>query len=324
MRIGKFNQIINNAIDANGTLQTGGSPRLGGQVFVIENFNKKADLILTLRDMNMLPEDITESVIDIFENKKNAITAEVESVQHAEIVSLFTQINMKLPVYSEIADNFSPNQEETAINIKLPSNINSINDLSVFNKRLDNIFKKINITGNFKITGFDTGSEWYQVLIDNAVLFNYVISAVSLSLQIIDFRNKRKGSDDLRLTKKAIDVKNPSNTITEQKLLNGMVDEKISEDVNKIIEELDCPDGREKPETISMIIGAVKELIREIDRGTEFHLSLNPPEYVKENGGNMMINIDYNLIPKLNKPKDSPKHIEGAENINNDLSDELS
>jgi len=310
MRIGRFNQIINAAVDGNNELQTNGTPKHGGQVFVIEKFSAKARLILALQDMKLLPSSISESTISIFSDNQKLDILELEASQHTEVVSLFTQVNARLPVYSDIAEKFSPDQQETVINVKLPEGINSIDDLQGFNKRLDAIFKKFNITGNFKIVGFDSGTEWYQILVDNSGLFGFVISAISLSLQAIDFRDSRKGSDDLRLAKKALDAKTPDNKVTEQKLLNGMVDEKINEDVEKTVDDLGCPDNREKPETVAMIISAVKDLIKEIDRGTEFHLSLNPPDYAQENGMGMAINIDYKSIPKLETTKMESKQIE--------------
>lgn len=305
MRIGRFNQIVNAATDANGELQTNGVAKHAGQVYVIKKFNAKAKLVLVLQEMDLLLASTSESTISIFTKNKNKSTIEVDAAQHSEIASLFAQINTKLPVYSELAEHFSPDQEETVINVKLPGGISSLAELQTFNKRLDTLFKKFNVTGNFKIVGFDAGTEWYQILIDNSGLFSLFISSVSLALQAIDFRDSRKDSDDLRLAKKAIDARDSSNDITEQKLLNSMVDEKIAEDTEKVVDELGCPDGREKPETLSMVIGAVKELVKEIDKGTEFHLSLNPPEYAKENGSNGMpaITIDYKSIPKIETPE---------------------
>jgi len=321
MRIGRFNQIINAATNESGELQTDGVAKLGGQVYLIDNFDTKASLVLELQALGLLPSDTAESTISIFEDNIYAKTLEVETMQHNEIVNLFTKINAKLPIYLEITENFSPDQEETVVNVKLPSGVSSLADLQTFNKRLDTLFKKFNITGNFKVVGFDAGTEWYQVLIDNPELFSIFISSVSLALQAIDFRNSRKNSDDLRLAKKALDTRDPKNDVTEQKLLNSMVDEKIEEDTEKTIDELGYPDGRDKPETLSMVIGAVKELIKEIDKGTEFHLSLNPPEYVKENGtsGVPAITIDYKLIPKINAPAIEPAQLKaGSENNKTD------
>lgn len=315
MRIGRFNQIVNEATDANGELQTSGTPKHAGQVYVIKEFNVKAKLILVLQEMELLPANTPESTLGIFTKNKNKSVVEVEAAQHNEITNLFTQINTKLPVYLELAEQFSPDQEETVINVKLPDDISSLAELQKFNKRLDTLFKKFNVTGNFKVVGFDAGTEWYQILIDNSGLFSLFISSVSLALQAIDFRDSRKDSDDLRLAKKAIDARDAENDITEQKLLNSMVDEKITEDSEKVVDELGYPDGRERPETLSMVIGAVKELVKEIDKGTEFHLSLNPPEYAKEDGSNSMpaITIDYSSIPKIEAQATEVAQIESGE-----------
>lgn len=317
MRIGRFNQIINVATDANGELQTNGVAKHSGQVYVIKKFKAKAKLVLILQEMDLLPANTPESTIGIFTKNENESTIEVEATQHNEITSLFTQINTKLPIYLELAGQFSPDQEETVVNIKLPDDIDSLAELQKFNKRLDTLFKKFNVTGNFKVVGFDAGTEWYQILIDNSGLFSLFISSVSLALQAIDFRDSRKDSDDLRLAKKAIDARDSENDITEQKLLNSMVDEKIAEDSEKVVDELGCPDGREKPETLSMVIGAVKELVKEIDKGTEFHLSLNPPEYAKENGSNGMpaITIDYSSIPKIEAQATEVAQIESGDAV---------
>lgn len=303
MRIGEFNQIIQNAVNPDGTLQTGGEAIYGGQVHKIKGFANKAKLVMALQDMELLPKNADATTLDLISEHANDEVYLPETTQYDQIVALFTQINTTLPAYSEIAKAFSPDQEETTVNIKLPDSIDSIDDLQKFNKRLDDIFKRFNIAGDFKIVGFDNGSEWYQVFLDPN-LYMFVMAAVSLSLQIIDFRDKHKGSEDLRLAKKAIDTKDSGNTLTEQKLLNGMVDEKITEDVSKVVDELGAPDGREKPETVSMIIGAVKDLVKELDKGTEFHLSLNPPSYTEERPGGSIV-IDYSSIPKLQTEKET-------------------
>lgn len=298
MRIGEFNQILQLATENDGTLETSGEAIYGGQAYKIKNFKYKAKLVSALDQLELLPDTVEPSTVKLILEHASENEYRPEAAEHQLIVALFTQINSKLPTYSEIAESFSPNQEETVVNVKLPDNISSIKQLQDFNHRLDILFKKFNITGNFKITGFDTGSSWYQVLIDNKDLFSIFLASVSLALQIIDFRDKKKGSDDLRLTKKVLDAQDTDCNITEDQLLEGFVDEKISEDVTTIVDDLGCPDNREKPETISMIVGAVKELVKEIDSGAEFHLSLNPPKWASENGGGKLV-IDYKNIPKL-------------------------
>ena len=297
MRIGEFNQILQKAVSSDGTLQTSGEAIYGGQAYRINDFMNKARLVQALEEMDLLPGDASSETIELIIEHVDEDEYLPEIEEHQQIVALFTQINTRLPAYAEIAEAFSPDQQETTVNVKLPDNLQSLEELQNFNKRLDDIFKRFNIAGDFKVVGFDNGSEWYQILLDPN-LYSFVMSAVSLALQAVDFRNARKGSDDLRLTKKTLDAKDPENKLTELKLLNGMVDEKITEDVTMAVEKLGTPDGREKPETISMIIGAVKELVKELDKGTEFHLSLNPPAYTEESP-NGSITIDYKNIPKL-------------------------
>jgi|APMI01.1.fsa_nt_gi hypothetical protein len=313
MRIGKFNQILQLATEESGTLQTSGEPIYGGQAYRIKNFKRKAKLVEALDQLKLLPDTADASTVKLILGHASEEEFLPETTQHDQIVALFTQINTKLPDYSEIAKSFSPDQEETIINVKLPDGLDSIEQLQKFNGRLSDIFKKFNINGKFKVVGFDKGSEWYEILIVGIELFNFVIASVDLSLRIIEFRDNRKDSDDLRLARKALDASNKNNTLTENKLLKGMVDEKISEDVGRIVDDLGCPDGREKPETVSMIVGAVKELIKEIDNGAEFHLSLNPPEYAKENGGGKLT-IDYKSIPKIEISKEKKQIDAGKKN----------
>lgn len=319
MRIGEFNQILQKAVSADGTLQTSGEAIYGGQVYKISDFMDKAKLVEALEEMGLLPKVADTDTLELIAEHADEDEYFPETTEHDQIVALFSQINANLPAYAEIAEAFSPDQQETTINIKLPDNTDSIEELQSFNERLSDIFKRFNIAGDFKIVGFDNGSEWYQVLLDPN-LHIYVMTAVSLALQTIDFRDARKGSEDLRLTRKTLDTKDPENKLTEQKLLNGIVEEKITEGATEVVEKLGAPDGREKPETVSMIIGAVKDLVKEFDKGTEFHLSLNPPAYTEESSTGS-ITIDYKNIPQLDEKKPTKQLETGVQDESAETSD---
>lgn len=57
------------------------------------------------------------------------------------------------------------------------------------------------------------------------------------------------------------------------------------------------------------LVNATTQLIKELGEGTEFHLSLNPPAYAKEQAGQLV--IDYKKMETL-KPVEVHKEIEPA------------
>ena len=75
-----------------------------------------------------------------------------------------------------------------------------------------------------------------------------------------------------------------------------MIEAKLREDLSGIISEINDTNGKTREELEFQLINATKDLVKELGEGTEFHLSLNPPPYAKEEGG--MLKIDYSKMPK--------------------------
>ncbi|MEJ0072932.1 MAG: hypothetical protein WDN27_02490 [Candidatus Saccharibacteria bacterium] len=56
---------------------------------------------------------------------------------------------------------------------------------------------------------------------------------------------------------------------------------------------------------IGIVVNGTKDIIAEMDAGTEFHLSLNPPAYLSEDQEKDFLAIDYSNIPKIEQPKET-------------------
>ncbi|MBU1071498.1 hypothetical protein KKG65_03785, partial [Patescibacteria group bacterium] len=66
--------------------------------------------------------------------------------------------------------------------------------------------------------------------------------------------------------------------------------------INKAIDDLGTG-SKTKPELMSQLIKGTQNLINELDDGTEFHLSLNPPNYANEQNG--LLEIDYKNLQAI-------------------------
>ena len=118
----------------------------------------------------------------------------------------------------------------------------------------------------------------------------------------IGFEISKKNND--KLTKKGY----------EKEWLKIYLDGKIQ----RVIEKMGETNGATVPELHSKLIKGTTALVKELGVGTEFHLSLNPPEYAKEEAGRLV--IDYKKIQEIRagekkeledkNPKQIPESIE--------------
>lgn len=299
MRVGEFHQILQDATNEDGTLQTNGEAIYGSQVFRISKFSLKARLINAIDNLGLMPEAADKATIDLINSHSGDDVFLAEASQHDQIVLLFKLLNPELPVIAKTVKSFSPKQEEQIINIKLPAEISTFKELHEYNKSIEAVFKKFGITSGAKIKGFDVGTEWYQVLIESSPLFKYFVGAAGIAWFAIKTRKMWYESEQTRLT--VLSMKDKDKKVDDKSYVDSLINKLINEEATKLVEQLGTPDNREVPETISMVEGGVKAIVEEIDNGSEFHLSLNPPEYLAESKDGRLFKINYSQIPKIEK-----------------------
>lgn len=320
MRIGIVKQQISQALGDQKQLSLQSVSIYGGQAYKISGFKAKGKLIRSLLDLKLINDDIYPADTKaIFETFENIDTFELSTPEYNKLNSFVSQINAMLPMLDKIVSVFTPNQEEYIINIKLPDNIESLDDLNKFNDRIGNIFAKIGITkkNGLVFRGFDNGSEWYQILIDDISFFKWVVVVIGIAWSCIKIRKDWFESEISRLTLKSLKETEKSDSKLEKKdeVVKRILDVKIREDISLAIDQGLETFGKKKVEVKTQLENAVNAVIDEIDLGTEFHLSLNPPKDIAEIEENGLTKIDYSQVYEI-KPKqeEKPKEIASGEN----------
>lgn len=316
MRLKLLYKILNEAT-TDGHLTLSAEAMYGGQAYKIYGFKMLRQALLNLKEQNLLFIEVSEPVEQLIAaNKKDTIV--VSNVEYSDLQRLINDINSTLPTVLAVLGNFSPVQDEQILNIKLPEGLDSPQEYSDFNKRISKIFKKFGVdSDDVHIVGFDSGSQWYEVLCQNASwIFPFIISCLQLALEVWKFFKDSKDKPETQFTVNIINnnFTKGDDKITIDNYLEKVIDEKIQKGIEERLSKLGAPGGKTQEESTTMLVQATKELVKELGEGTEFHLSLNPPDYVKEGTMADFFSIDYSSIPKTNKinaPKEAPEIGEG-------------
>jgi hypothetical protein len=73
--------------------------------------------------------------------------------------------------------------------------------------------------------------------------------------------------------------------------------------VKKVVDEIGVgKSGKTHDELKTQLIKATTELVKELEKGTEFHLSLNPPSYANRERQSFV--IDYSKVREITNPKE--------------------
>ena len=237
---------------------------------------------------------------------------------YEKIKNYVDQLNHNVHIFYSILDLMTETQDPHLINIKLPENVASLKDLSGLNKRLEDTFKAANVDGEFEFRGFDVGTEWYQIYVAGFLSYHFFLACLKASQEVMKLRAEYYKSEEAKvhfLTAKKVleeakDDKQNETVVDEKemkKYLETWVDTKIREEAEKIKEALADRNGFSDNEINIKTVRVVKDLIKELDAGTEFHLSLNPPKDVGEDAAGHLV-LDYKKIKELTEPE--PEKIE--------------
>lgn len=309
MRIGIVKQQIQLATNS-GQLTLQGAPIYGGQAYKVSNFTPKYRLVESLLGLGLIdPGIFPDDLKNIYDSLKEKDSFELSAPEYNKLNSFFTQISATLPVIQKTVTAFSPDQEEQIINIKLPEDIKRIADLNRYNTRLENVFNKFGITEKNGLTfkGFDNGTEWYQILIENADFFKWVVVAIGIAWSCIKIRREWLETEIARLTLKSLKKDSKKKDLDKNDdAVKQVLEIKIQEEVNLAFENGLNTFGKGKSEAENQLTKAVGVMIEEIDLGTEFHLSLNPPKNIKEIEENGLTKIDYTQIYEIKPTEKEP------------------
>ena len=291
------------------------------QVYKIKNYGNLIaafDVLYDQKRNNIDPSGINNIVTEFGSDVE---VAQISIVQFNQFTSYISALNAKIPLYYSILETMVQDQDEKVINIKLPdSKIQSLNDLTEFNKRLSKILDMFNLDGQFDFVWVDKWSRWYEVLAVGTMSFNAFIWSLNIAQEVFHTRQAYYESQEAKIEyKAALSSLDTSQKYSEEwlnKYIEAKIDKEIEFKIEQMLNDIQIEGTKTEPEIINKTIMATKELIKELWEWTEFHLSLNPPSYAEEIWWSLEIN--YKKLSALIQEENAPKKLENKNEVKED------
>ena len=315
MRLGEIKNILDEVLDESNKIHIENEVAYGGQAQKITNFGQiiSALDILSAQSWNDTSYAEIENIKKQY--KKTPSIATLETAQFNQLNSYINAINQKLPLFYSILESLVEEQDEKVINIKLPEGIESLEELDTTNKRLEDILKLFNVDGQFQFQGFDKGSLWYVLMAAGPLSYGFLIGCLNVAQEYLKAKTEYFKSEEAKISFQAA-LQGKEDKFTFEKYQEGWLSIFIKDKVKKVIEEIGQTNGASNEELHTKLVKATTNLVAELGEGTEFHLSLNPPEYASEEKG-AILKIDYQkikaLVPKKEKETKQLKEAEAKD-----------
>lgn len=298
MRLGEIKNIIERSLNENNQIFIDYDTLYGGQAYMINNFREIMDALDILINEEWNPNE--SGTLEEIKNKHRlAATAQLDAAEFNYLNSYISALNSNIVLYYSILEKMTTDQDEKTVNIKIPeSKIKSLRDLTNLNNRLEKVLKKFNIDGEFEFKGFDNGTNWYIVVPVGVLSYQFIIACLKIAQEFFKTKKEYYNSKNAELDYRA-SLEKDSNYSKNglEKYKDKRLELFIEDKIREAIEVIDKKNGHTEAELSTKLISATKDLIKELDDGVEFHLSLNPPEYAREQAGQLV--IDYKKIKAI-------------------------
>lgn len=297
MRLGEIKNILSAVLNDKQNIKIVVEPKYGNQVYLIKNYNALMKALKVLNDQPWNTSDFNpiEQLFAKYGDAEQSVALEAQD--YNRISQYINAINPKIPYFFGILSSMVPKQDEQIINIKLPNNsIKDFKSLSAENDDLNKLLQSINLDGDYEFKRFDIGSSWYTVLILGYLTYKALLAAINLAQKYYGAKEAYYKSETARIAYEAANNKKATEAELE-KFAKKYIDLTIETEIQNISIaigiEKDNEDARNR------IRKTVDLLIAQMEKGAEFHLSLNPPKYAEESEGK--ISLNYEEIRQINE-----------------------
>jgi hypothetical protein len=174
-----------------------------------------------------------------------------------------------------ILDEISPDESPDSINIKLPSNIANLNDLSHVSRELHLAISQVifneEINGEEKITGVENGSIWINIFLGTSAAAS-LIASITWSAIVILKKKRELDLFSMQVQAYGLQIANNESLVEMNK---KQIDIAIEAEAEYVLSEHFKNNPEDKIERIKNSIKIVSEII---DKGAEIHPSITSPE----------------------------------------------
>lgn len=306
MRLGEIRNILYEVVSEDDQIVVEHETVYGGQVQNVKNLGLLIRALDTVKDLSWNELDYT-SIQHIKDGYEENSTMMLSQDDFNQLNQYIVSLNEKIPLYISILDTMVDDQDEQTINLKISDSINSLEDITTLNSRLEKMLKKFQIDGQFEFKGFDKGTDWYVFLVAGLLTHQYFISCLKVAQEFCKARTEYYKSERAKLDYEA-SITETNKTVSEEdveKYSEIRMNLELEKKIRGVIDDINEFNGETKESMQVKLVTATKDLVNELGEGTEFHLSLNPPEYLNETDG--LLQIDYSSLPK--PEKDTTKKI---------------
>ena len=264
------------------------------------------------------------------------------SAEYSELMNYINSINSSIPIVVDVLATTFKEQDNYTISIMYPqSKTTSFVNLGDFNREISDSLEKFVLkryNGQFELTGFDTGTNWIDLIIVGLEGTNHlkayagIMGIILLAEKSLKLRTEyHKGSEvkyNALLAKRKIE-KNEKLELKDiiasdlKEYINDLVKIRTREELTKIASETGLDNDNE---SINSFEKAIPILIKHMEIGAEYHHSLHPPKDIINSRENK---INYTQLQNSLKnerekqlKKDKPKTIELQEDEASDSNSE--
>lgn len=243
----------------------------GVKQIVLRQFKKPMQMVNEL-DVNNLFENKTQQILKHYDYLITTVNQEI--LMDKSTFSTFDARMKSLQEYvvefKNVLENIVPKENKNTINFKLPNDIDNIEQFNKFVKELNDSLKfcqKLKIEPKFN--GLDTGSSWFQFIIDSTPTIIFIFS-----LLIGFLKTAKLYLETEKLWNERIEREKAKKTSAEKiQYLEQLKEEELNEHRNeerKIIQENIEKIGIEKlfgeqSEKLKKDIGQINEFVNVVD-----------------------------------------------------------
>lgn len=326
MRLGEIKNILDKYLTPEHiiALDVENNRAYGNQYVVIKNYNKLVFIENFVAEQGLIVQGREVFLNAIKPNNPNSSEVIMQTGIVNQISQYINALNQFVRIYYLTLNTMVKPQDPQLLNIKLPDRDNfSIKDMEKLMKKLhvilNGISDAIDIAASFDIVGVDSGSKWLEVKIgvgpENTIkLFTVIMGLLGIAILTLELRESYYKSETAKLSYEILEQEYKEKTSFDEHVIR-MVDKKRGADIENLLKQtgVDKPDAKNKMDTI------VVHIVETLRDGVEFHPSLNPPEYIKEESGE--IHIDYDKLHEIEAKAKKPKQITEDKSENTEVGD---